>query len=217
MNITVFLADDHAMFREGLKLLIEAKPDIKVIGEASNGRAAVREVARLQPDVVLMDVFMPELNGLEATGELSQRCPSVKVIILSMHTTNEHVFRALKAGARGYVLKEMTGEEIIKAIRAVHVGKRYLCESISTMVIDDYMKYRETGEQHDELARLSRREREILQLLAEGKSNTSIAETLFLSQSTVGTYRFRIMRKLGIEDLSGLIRFAINKGLVSPD
>ncbi len=217
MNITVFLADDHTMFREGLKLLIEAKPDIKVIGEASNGRAAVREVVRLQPDVVLMDVFMPEMNGLEATGELSQRCPSAKVIILSMHTTNEHVFRALKAGARGYVLKEMTGEEIIKAIRAVHGGKRYLCESISTMVIDDYMKYRETGEQHDELARLSRREREILQLLAEGKSNTSIAETLFLSQSTVGTYRFRIMRKLGIEDLSGLIKFAINKGLVSPD
>jgi len=217
LSINVFLSDDHTMFREGLKLLIESKPGLKVIGEAANGRDAVRQVGKLKPDVVLMDVFMPEMNGLEATERICRETPSVKVIILSMHATNEHVFRALDAGARGYVLKEMTGEEIVQAIKSVHLGRRYLCESISSMVIDDYVKFRRTGERADELARLSGREREILQLLAEGKANGQIAEALNLSPSTVGTYRFRIMQKLGIEDLAGLIRFAMLKGLVHPE
>jgi len=216
LSINVFLSDDHTMFREGLKLLIESNPGLKVIGEAANGRDAVRQVGKLKPDVVLMDVFMPGMNGLEATERICRESPSVKVIILSMHATNEHVFRALDAGARGYVLKEMTGEEIIRAIKSVHVGRRYLCESISSMVIDDYVKFRKTGEKSDDLARLSRREREILQLLAEGKANGRIAEALNLSPSTVGTYRFRIMQKLGIEDLAGLIKFAMLKGLVPP-
>lgn len=213
MSLTVFLADDHAVVRDGLRFLLEAQPDISVIGDAASGREAVRQVAQICPDVVVMDVAMPELNGIEAARRIAQDCPSTRVIILSMHSTTEHVFRALQAGARGYVLKESAGIEVVNAVRAVHAGRRYLSQKISDRLIDDYVVQRHAAETESPLARLSPREREVLQLVVEGKSNADIADILFLSPKTVETYRSRLMQKLGISDLPGLVKFAIQHGL----
>jgi DNA-binding NarL/FixJ family response regulator len=213
LAITVFLADDHAVVRDGLKFLLGAQPDISVIGDAANGRQAVRRVARLRPDVAVMDIAMPELNGIEATREIRQVCPSTQVIILSMHSTTEHVFQALEAGARGYLLKESAGIEVVAAVRAVHAGHRYLSQRISDRLIDDYVRQRQAAETESPLARLSPREREVLQLVVEGKTSAQIAAILSLSLKTVETYRSRMMQKLGISDLPGLVKFAIQHGL----
>lgn len=215
MSITVFLADDHRMVREGFRLLLETQPDIKVIGEAGDGREAVRLVMKEPPDVVLMDIAMPELNGVEATEQICQSCPAVKVIILSMYSTTQHIFRAFKAGARGYILKESAGDDVIKAIRTVQSGRIFLCSEISEAVVGEYIKTHERGIADDPLSRLSAREREILQLLVEGKSNVRIAELLYLSPKTIETYRSHLMQKLGINDLPGLVKFAIQHGLTS--
>jgi len=213
MSITVFLADDHAVVRDGLRFLLEAEHDIKVVGDAANGRDAVRRVVQLCPDVAIMDIAMPELNGIEAARKIGQVCPSTQVIILSMHSTTEHVFRALQAGARGYLLKESAGIEVVNAVRAVHAGHRYLSQRISDRLIDDYVHQRQDAEARGPLARLSPREREVLQLVVEGKSSAEIADILSLSLKTVETYRSRLMRKLGISDLPGLVKFAIQHGL----
>jgi len=215
MSITVFLADDHRMVREGFRLLLETQPDIRVVGEAGNGRETVRQVMKTLPHVVLMDIAMPELNGIEATRQICEACPSVKVIILSMYSTTQHIFRAFKAGARGYILKESGGEDVIKAIKTVHEGNIFLCNEISEAVMGDYIKSRDVGPMDDPLGRLSSREREILQLLVEGKSNVKIAELLYLSPKTIETYRSHLMQKLGIADLPGLVKFAIQHGLTS--
>jgi len=215
MSITVFLADDHRMVREGFRLLLETQSDIKVIGEAGNGREAVRQAIKLAPDVILMDIAMPELNGIEATKQIVEAHPSAKVIILSMYSTTQHIFRALKAGAKGYILKESAGDDVIKAVRMVHSGKTFLCDEITGVVVGDYIEKREAGTTEDPLSRLSTREREVLQLLVEGKSNTKIAELLFLSQKTIETYRSHLMQKLGISDLPGLVKFAIQHGITS--
>lgn len=215
MSITVFLSDDHVMFREGIRLLLETKPDISVVGEAGNGRDTVRQVAKLCPNVVLMDIAMHGLNGIEATEQIRCECPSTNVIILSMYSTTEHIFRAFKAGARGYILKESAGADIIKAIRMVQAGKYYVCDTVSEMIVADYVKARETTEAESPLGRLSSREREVLQLLVEGKSNAKVAQTLFLSQKTVETYRSHLMQKLCINDLPSLVKFAIQHGLTS--
>lgn len=217
MTITTFIADDHAVVRDGLRALLEGQPDLEVIGEAANGREAVRQVAQRCPDVVLMDIAMPELNGIEATRQIYQVCPATQVIILSMHATSEHIFRALQAGARGYLLKEAAGIEVINAVRAVHAGQRYLSQKISDQVVNDYLRQREAGAGQDPLARLSPREREILQLVVEGKSSAEVADILSLSPGTVNTYRSRLMRKLGLSDLPSLIKFAIQHGLISLD
>jgi len=203
------------MVREGFRLLLETQPDIKVIGEAGNGREAVRQAAKLAPDIILMDIAMPELNGIEATKQIIEAHSSAKIIILSMYSTTQHIFRALKAGAKGYILKESAGDDIIKAVRTVHSGKTFLCDEITGVVVGDYIEKREKGESDDPLARLSTREREVLQLLVEGKSNTKIAELLFLSQKTVETYRSHLMQKLGINDLPGLVKFAIQHGITT--
>jgi DNA-binding NarL/FixJ family response regulator len=213
VTISVFLADDHAVFRDGLRLVLEAAGDIQVIGDAADGREAVRQVALLCPDVVVMDVAMPELNGIEATRRIHASCPSTQVVILSMYYTTEHVFQALHAGARGYLPKESAGIEVVDAVRTVHAGHRYLSHRISDKVIDDYVRQRESAEGSSPLARLKPREREILQLVVEGRSSTEIASRLSLSPKTIETYRSRIMQKLGISDLPGLIRFAILHGL----
>lgn len=215
MNVTVFLADDHKMVREGFRLLLETQPDIKVVGEAGTGRDAVRQITRLVPNVVLMDIAMPELNGIEATRQICEVCPSTKVIILSMHSTPQHVIRAFRAGARGYILKESAGEDAIKAVRTVHNGKIFLCNEISGVLITDYIKKGEARETDNPLSRLSSRELEVLQLLVEGNSNTRISELLFLSPKTIETYRSHLMQKLGIADLPALVKFAIQQGLIS--
>ena len=214
MPITVLLVDDHSVVRDGLRFLLEAEGDIRVVGGASNGREAVQSARRLKPDVVIMDLAMPELNGTEATLQIHERCPATQVLILSMHSTAEHIFRALQAGAQGYLLKESAGPEVVTAVRTVHSGKRYLSQKIAETVIDDYIRERHTS---SPLESLSPRERQILQLIAEGKSSAETAKTLFLSPKTVETYRSRMMPKLGVEDFAGLVRFAIQHGLIPPD
>ncbi len=213
MSISILLADDHAVLRDGLRVIIEAESDIEVIGDAADGREAVQRAAQLCPDVVVMDIAMPALNGIEAAREIRNLCPSSEVVILSMHSTSEHVFRALQAGARGYLLKESAGTEVVKAVRAVHAGRRYLSERISDELIDAYARQRQAAEAKTPLARLSPREREVLQLVVEGKSSAEIAEMLCLSPKTVETYRSRLMSKLAIHDLPSLVRFAIQHGL----
>ncbi len=213
MTISVFLADDHRIMRDGLRTLIEARPGLCVVGESGDGRAAVREVARLKPDVVLMDIAMPGLNGIEAAREIRRRCPTTEIVILSMHHTTEHVYRALEAGARGYLLKECAGAEVIEAVQAAKAGKRYLSGKISATEVDAVMKRREEGLTASPLDRLSPREREILQLVVEGKSSAAIAKIVFLSPKTVETYRSRLMKKLGVDDLPSLIRYAVANGL----
>jgi DNA-binding NarL/FixJ family response regulator len=215
MSISVFIADDHAVVRDGLRLLVETQSDMKVVSEASNGREAARQVLRTNPDVVIMDLAMPELNGIEATRQIQENRPATKVIILSMDSSSEHIFQALKAGAHGYLLKESAGAEVIKAIRSVHSGKRYLSEKIGDQMVDEYISHRGIVESTSPLSKLSSREREILQLVAEGKSSADIAQTLFISPKTVETYRSRLMQKLCINDLPSLIKFAIRHGITS--
>jgi DNA-binding NarL/FixJ family response regulator len=213
MTIAVLVADDHAVLRDGLRVLLEAQPDLHVVGDAADGRSAVHLVEELRPDVAIVDIAMPGLNGIEATRQICQSCPDVKTIILSMHSTTEHVSRALQAGARGYLLKESAGMEVVSAVRAVHAGHRYLSQKISDQVIDDYARQPEAGTPQGPLALLTEREREVLQLVVEGNTSAQIAEMLSLSPKTVDTYRSRLMRKLDIDDLPGLVKFAIQHGL----
>lgn len=217
MSIKVFLADDHAVVRDGLRFLLEAEKNISVIGEAGDGREAVRQVKKLKPDVVIMDIAMPELNGIEATQQISEMVFSTRIVILSMHASKEHIFRALQAGAQGYLLKESAGQEVAKAVHTVHAGGRYLSQRIAETVIEDYIFQGRAASGRTPLDRLSSREREILQLVVEGKSSVGIAETLFLSPKTVETYRSRLMQKLGVKDFPSLVKFAIRHGVTTLD
>jgi len=215
MTIEVFLADDHAVVRDGLRFLLEVENDIKVVGTAANGRDAVRQVQKLTPHVVVMDIAMPELNGIEATAQICESCPSTRVVILSMHHTNEHVFQAFRVGALGYILKESAGSEVVDAVHTVHAGRRYLSRRIEEVVFEDYLHQRQTAPPKSPLEKLSAREREILQLVAEGKSSAGIAEILFISPKTVETYRSRLMQKIGVGDIPSLVKFAIVHGLTT--
>jgi DNA-binding NarL/FixJ family response regulator len=213
VSIRILIADDHGVVAEGLKHVVEAQTDMEVVALAVDGREAVRQARDLQPDVVLMDLSMPELNGADATRAILERDPKCRVIVLSMYSEREYVRRALKAGAAGYVVKRSAAKEVVDAIRAVHAGQRYLSARVADVVIDDY-----AGDGGgDLLAKLSQREREVLQLLAEGHTGVQIAERLSLSQKTVETYRARLVEKLGIRDVAGLVRFAIQRGIVSLD
>lgn len=212
MTITVLIADDHAVVRDGLRLLLENQPDIRVIGEVANGREAVEAAIRLSPDVVLMDLAMPLLNGIDATVQIIERLDNAKIVMLSMHSTVEHVFRALQAGALGYLRKESAGNEVVDAVRSVHGGRRYLSQKITESVVDDYVRKRAV---ESPLESLSQREREILQCLVEGLSGIDIARQLNISPKTVDTYRSRMMQKLGIGDLPGLVKFALQHGLTT--
>lgn len=217
MAIRTFLADDHAVVRDGLRLILENQGDITVVGDAPDGRQTVREVQQLHPDVVVMDIAMPELNGIDATRQICETCPSTQVVILSIHDTSEHVFRALEAGARGYLLKESAGREVTDAIRAVHAGRRYLSQRIAEIMSDGYARRLEYARSGDPLERLSPREREVLQQVADGKTSAEIGKMLFLSPKTVDTYRSRLMQKLDIRDIAGLVRFAIRHDLISSE
>jgi DNA-binding NarL/FixJ family response regulator len=210
--IRLLLADDHTMMRDGLKALLSASPDISIVAEASDGREAVRLGEQLKPDVVLMDIAMPELNGIEATRMLRTRLPDTSVVILSMHSTSEHVFRAFAAGARGYLLKESAGAEAHEAVRTVYAGRRYLSRSIAA--IESSERFAEAG--RGPLESLSAREREVLQLVVEGKSSTEIARRVNLSPKSVETYRSRLMKKLGVHDVPSLVKFALQHGITPP-
>lgn len=212
MKISVFLADDHAIVRDGLRALLAAQADMTVVGDAANGRDAVRQVLQLRPAVAIVDIAMPEMNGLEAVRQIRQSCPATQAVILSMHATSEHIYEALQAGALGYVLKESAGSEVVAAVRAAHAGRRFLSPRIADSVVQTLLRDGPaTGE--GPLARLSPREREILQSVVEGKSSADIAEALLLSPKTVDTYRSRLMEKLGVSNVAGLVRFAVQHGL----
>jgi len=215
MAINVFIADDHTIVRDGLRFILEAEPDIEVVGDAADGRQAVRWLKKLCPDVVVMDIAMPKLNGIEATRQIRESCPSTQVIILSVYSTTEHIVRSLEAGAKGYLLKESAGQDVVKAVREVHAGRRYFCQGISEKMVGDYISQRQKAHIMSPLEKLSSREREILQLVVEGKTSAQIAEILYLSPKTVETYRSRLMQKLHIHDVPGLVKFAIQHGLTS--
>lgn len=215
MTITIFLADDHAVVREGLRLLLETQPDFKVVGMAADGRETIRLVEQLAPDVAILDIAMPDISGLEAARRLHGTCPRTRIIMLSMYRTPEHIVRALEAGASGYVLKESASDEVIEAVRAVHAGQRYLSRSVADAALDYYVRQRQSGVGPSPLDRLSERKREIVRLLADGRTTAEIADRLALSPKTVDTYRSQIMHKLDIHHLPGLVKFAIQHGLTS--
>jgi two-component system, NarL family, response regulator NreC len=208
MRITVFIADDHTLVREGLRSLLATHANIEVVGTAANGREAVREVQRLKPQVVLMDITMPVMCGMEATRQLAERCPSAKVVMLSMHATLEHCHQAVRAGASGYVLKESAAEELAAAIQSVHVGRRFVSPKIAE-------RFQPRFDAASPVESLSRREREILQLVAEGHRSAKIASLISISRKSVDTYRCRLMQKLGMRGLCDMVKFAIRNGLTS--
>lgn len=214
MPIKIILADDHKIVRQGLRTMLEKESDIEVMGEADDGRMAVRLARELSPQVVIMDVGMPDLNGIEATRQVLAECPGIKVIALSMHSDRRFVMNMLKAGASGYLLKDSAFEELATAIRMVLTNKIYLSTEIANVVIKDYLQ---GGGDESVFSVLSPREREVLQLMAEGKSSRQIADHLNISVKTVETHRMQIMHKLQIFSVAELTKYAIREGLSSLD
>jgi two-component system, NarL family, response regulator NreC len=208
-RIRVLLADDHALVRQGFRLILSAQDDIEIVGEAGNGREAVELADKLHPDIVVMDVAMPELNGIEATRRLLALSPHTRVVALSMHKDSVYVREILRAGARGYLLKDSPAPDLLTAVRAVSQGEGYLSPAVSSAVLDDYRKH-----VSDPIDLLSSREREVLQMLAEGKTNKEIAVILNLSVYTVDAHRGRIMEKLNLHSINELVRFAVRNGLI---
>jgi DNA-binding NarL/FixJ family response regulator len=216
MPVRILLVDDHALVRQGFKALLGAMPDVEVVGEAADGREALRLIRALAPDLVLMDIAMPELNGLDATVHALRDRPQQKVIIVSMHAAEAYVIEALRAGAAGYLLKDADAAELERAIRAVARGERYLAPSVSHHVIDRYLRI-ERGEQGAEAEALTPRQREVLQLIAEGRSTREIAERFNVSVKTVESHRAQLMQRLDIFDVAGLTRYALRIGLIDAE
>ncbi|HXU41475.1 MAG TPA: response regulator transcription factor [Burkholderiales bacterium] len=207
MTIRVLLVDDHAVMREGLHALLAASAGISVVGDVGNGREALRRTVELKPDVVVMDIAMPDLNGIEAAAMIHERCPDTRIVILSMHSSSEHLYRAFAAGASAYVLKSSAGAEVTRAVLAVHGGRRYVSPALREA-------YEAQGPARaSPLGSLSARERQVLQLVVEGKSSAEIAALVHLSRKTVETYRSRIMKKLGVNDVPSLVKFALLQGI----
>lgn len=213
--IHILLADDHVIMRSGLRALLQQQPDFQVVGEASDGREAVALSESLRPDVVVMDLTMPNLNGTEAARQITSKHSDISVVILSMHSDESYVLRALKAGARGYLLKEAAEADLISAIRAVKQGKAFFSPAVSKLLVQDYIRQLQDKDVEDTYELLTHRERELLQLLAEGKSNKDVANLLNLSVYTVETHRGNIMEKLGLHSVPELILYAVRKGVIS--
>lgn len=208
-RIRILLADDHAVVRQGFKMILGAEADMEIVGEAGTGREAIELAESLKPDVVVMDVAMPELNGIEATRQVTSAVPHTRVIALSMHKDSVYVREVLRAGARGYLLKDSGANDLVTAVRAVAKGEGYLSPAVSDAVLDDYRKH-----VSNPIDLLSSREREVLQMLAEGKTNKEIAGILNLSVYTVDAHRGRIMEKLNLHSINELVRFALRNGLI---
>lgn len=216
-KIRVLLAEDHTIVRKGLRSLLDAEPDTEVVGEAEDGRKAIQLVEKLCPDVVLMDISMPGLNGLEATRQITKRFPEVKVLILTVHSDEEYIRQVLSAGASGYLVKQAAPSELASAIRAAYQGDFFPSPSISRELIEDYTRQAEAMSENDSLLALTDREREVLQLIAEGHSNRQIAEILHISVKTVETHRAHLTDKLGIRSAAELTKYALRKGVISLD
>lgn len=208
-RIRILLADDHAVVRQGFKMILGSQADMEIVGEAGNGREAVERAEELKPDVVVMDVAMPELNGIEATRRLVGSLPHARVIALSMHKDSVYVREILRAGARGYLLKDSPAGDLVSAVRAVASGQSYLSPAVSNAVLDDYRRH-----VTNPIDLLTTREREVLQMIAEGKTNKEIASVLSLSVYTVDAHRGRIMEKLNLHSINELVRFAVRNGLI---
>ncbi len=215
-KIRVLIVDDHTILRAGLRMLLNAHPDIEVVGEASDGNQAVASAQRLQPDVILMDIAMPECNGIEATRQIKRLMPETRVLVLTMHENEEYLFQVLRAGASGYILKEAADTELVTAIRVVYSGRFYLSPSAQSIMVGDYLQRVRAGEERDSYSALTEREREILKLVAEGYTNNQIAERLTISPKTVDTHRTHIMDKLNLHSRAELVKYAIRKGLIEP-
>jgi len=213
-RIKVLLADDHTIVRKGLLSLLLNQENIEVVGEAQDGRDALDQIERLQPDVVVMDITMPLLNGLEATRQIKRHWPHIQVVILTVHTNEEYIFQILQAGASGYIVKQAAPDELIMAIYAAHAGETFLSPFISQTVVQEYITHARSTAGEDGFNSLTEREREILQLLAEGHATRDIAKILVISIKTVETHRANLMRKLDIDNLAGLTKYAIRKGVV---
>lgn len=214
MKTRILLVDDHKVFREGLRSLLDKYEDMEVVDEADTGRVAVQKTSQLKPDIVIMDIAMPDLNGIEATGQILARVPGTKVIALSMHSDKRFVSGMLQAGALGYLLKASAFDEVIEATRAVVANKHYVSQKIADTIIGDYARQL-TNAIPTPHPGLSPREREVLQLLAEGHSTKDIAERLHVSTNTIDTHRSKIMDKLEIRTFAGLVKYAIREGLTS--
>jgi two-component system, NarL family, response regulator NreC len=213
MTITIFLADDHPVVRRGMRALLESEPDFAVVGEAGDGLETVRLVERLRPDVLILDLMMPSLGGLEVLRIVGQRSPQTRVVVLSMHSNNAFVAEALKNGATGYVLKGSPEEDLIQAVREAAAGRRFLSAPVTERAINAYIEQARAAEL-DPHETLSAREREVLQLAAEGKTSAEIAARLHISHRTVENHRAHLMRKLGLQNQSELVRYAVRRGLI---
>lgn len=213
-SIKVFLVDDHQVLLEGLVRLIQNHPSMEIVGTARDGRAALIQIPALRPDVVLMDISMPNLNGVEATRLLSRSSPKTKILILSMHDNEEFLRRVLKAGASGYLLKDATADELFLAIEEAHQGNSYLSPSLSRKLIQDFLEPAERKQTEPLGQPLTGREREVLQLLSEGHSNQAISKSLHISPTTVATHRKKIMKKLNLHRVTDLVRYAIRNGII---
>jgi len=213
--IRIILADDHAVMRRGLRLVLEQQEDFEVVGEASDGREAVNLAETVKPDIAVLDITMPNLNGIEAAHQISARQPGVSTIVLSMHADESFVLRALKAGARGYLLKESAEGDLINAVRLVSEGKSFFSPIVSRMLVEDYVRQLQDRDIEDSYELLTPREREILQLVAEAKSNKEIASMLNVSLYTVETHRSNILEKLNLHSVPELILYAVRKGVIS--
>jgi two-component system response regulator NreC len=213
-KIKVLVVDDHAIVREGVRMILAKEPDLEVVGEAGDGAQALELTERMRPDVVIMDISMPGMGGIEATQTLRAQHPDVQVLALTMHEDESYVFQLLRAGAAGYVLKRAAAQDLVQAVRAAAKGDAFLYPSVARKVVEDYLKRVESGEERERYDGLTGREKEILTLIAQGLSNQQIAEKLYISIKTVQTHRAHILEKLGLHDRTELVRYAIRKGLI---
>lgn len=214
-KVRILIADDHTLVREGLRKILEAQSGLEVIGEAADGREAVRQALDLKPHVVIMDLAMPQLSGVDAIQQITRRLPSTRVLVLSMHADEVYVTRAIRAGAHGYLLKDSAGTDLFRAVTALAQNKSFFSPAVSRVMLDDYVRQLADRGITDRYDTLSEREREVFQLIAEGKVNKAIAEILHLSPSTVETHRARIMEKLDVHSAVEIVLYAVRKGIVS--
>ncbi len=210
----VLLADDHGVVRKGLRFILEQEPDFEVAGEAGDGREAVRMARELAPDVIVMDIAMPQLNGIDATAQIVKQNPRTQVLILSMHNDETYLLRALEAGARGFLLKDTAEEDLVRAVRVAAQGKPFFSPAIAQALLEDYMRNLQQRNQQDSYSLLTDREKEVLQLLAEGRSNKEVAQLLNLSVYTVETHRTRIMQKLDLHNTAEIVLYAVRKKII---